>query len=194
MQATIALVMARNFRWRALFPSLTAALMLAGCSSPGGLSGASSSQSVTITAPSTVASTPQPGASAVSSQPAAASASASDLIAVAKLIYPYVAQYGYYSVCGVNGDLSQCPVTDRLKAFLTQKQTTLCSCQNPAPSMDATATPTGPGGVAHVVLGYQTPMRFDLVIVRDAGRLLVDDQLCTGAGASSSIYARTGGC
>jgi hypothetical protein len=60
--------------------------------------------------------------------------------------------------------------------------------------MDATATPAGPGGVAHVVLGYQTPLRFDLVIVRDAGRLLVDDQLCTGGGASSSIYVRTGGC
>jgi hypothetical protein len=143
-------------------------------------------------APALATSTPQ--ASATATAPVAATASASELIAVAKAVYPYSAQYGYYTVCGQDGDLSQCPMTDRLKAFLTRTQTTLCGCQNPAPSMDVAAAPTGTGGVAHVELGYQSPLRFELVIVRDGTRLLVDDQLCTGSGASSSIYVRSGGC
>ena len=144
--------------------------------------------SATAGAPALATSTPQAAATAT------ATASASELIAVAKVVYPYSAQYGYYTVCGLDGDLSQCPMTDRLKAFLTRTETTLCGCQNPAPSMDAAATPTGSGGVAHVVLGYQSPLRFDLVIVREGTRLLVDDQLCTGSGASSSIYIRSRGC
>jgi hypothetical protein len=147
------------------------------------------------TSSATATAAPLPATTSSAPTTSAASASAADLVAVAKLIYPYDAQYGYYTVCGANGDLSRCPVTDRLKAYLTQKQMTLCGCQNPAPSMDATATSTGPGGVAHVTLGYQpTPVRFDLIIVRDGGRLLVDDQQCTGVGPSSSIYTRTAGC
>ncbi len=86
-------------------------------------------------------------------------------------------------------------MTERLKTYLTQKQTTLCGCQNPAPSLDVTADPTTTGGVAHVVLGFQpTPLRFDLVIVRADGRLLVDDQLCTAGGPATSIYVRVGSC
>ena len=49
--------------------------------------------------------------------------------------------------------------------------------------------------IAHVVLGYQpNPIKMDLVIVQDSGKLLVDDELCTDGGPSTSIYVRTGGC
>lgn len=115
---------------------------------------------------------------AASTPAATGTSSASDeLVAVAKAIYPYSTQYGYYSVCGVNGDLSHCPVTDRLRTLLTQRQTTLCGCQNPSLSMEVTATPTATGGVAHVVLGSPPgAQKFDLIVVRSAGALLVDDQ------------------
>jgi hypothetical protein len=120
---------------------------------------------------------------------------AQDLVAVAKVTFPYVAQYKYYAVCGLTGDMSQCPYTERLKARLAAAKITLCPCQNPASSLDVTATPTQTGGIAHVVLGYgAAPIKLDLVIVRSGGLLLVDDELCTGAAGSTSIYVRSGPC
>jgi hypothetical protein len=120
---------------------------------------------------------------------------AADLVAVAKRVFPFSAHYGYYVVCGVNGDLSKCPITARLKKRLTQAGITLCQCENPAPSIEATGTPTETGGIAHVVLGYQpNQIKMDLVIVLVGGKLLVDDELCTGGDASTSIYTRMGGC
>jgi hypothetical protein len=115
-------------------------------------------------------------------------------VAVAKAIFPYFPQYSYYSVCGANNDLSQCPVTDRLKTRLMQANLTLCRCQNPALSFDATAAPTQTGGVAHVILGDQLPVKMDLVIVQTAGKLLVDDEICTGGGPSTSIYVTDAPC
>lgn len=118
-----------------------------------------------------------------------------ELVAVAKVTFPFVAQYNYYAVCGVTGDPSQCPYTDRLKARLAAAKLTLCRCQNPAASLDVTATPTQTGGVAHVVLGYGfQPLKMDLVMVNTGGNLLVDDELCTGGGASTSIYVSSGPC
>jgi len=92
---------------------------------------------------------------------------AQDLVAVAKVTFPYIAQYNYYAVCGLTGDPSQCPYTERLKARLAAAKLTLCRCQNPASSLDVTASPTQTGGIAHVVLGYgSSPVKLDLVIVR----------------------------
>ncbi len=120
---------------------------------------------------------------------------AQDLVAVARVTFPYVAQYKYYAVCGLTGDTSQCPYTERLKSRLAAAKVTLCPCQNPASSLDVTATPTQTGGIAHVVLGYgAAPIKLDLVIVRSGGQLLVDDELCTGAAGSTSIYVRSGPC
>jgi hypothetical protein len=115
-------------------------------------------------------------------------------VAVAKAIFPYFPQYSYYSVCGANNDLSQCPVTDRLKTRLMQANLTLCRCQNPALSFDATAAPTQTGGVAHVILGDQLPVKMDLLIVQTAGKLLVDDEICTGGAPSTSIYVTAAPC
>ncbi|TMD09674.1 MAG: hypothetical protein E6J01_01215 [Chloroflexi bacterium] len=120
---------------------------------------------------------------------------AQDLVAVAKVTFPYIAQYNYYAVCGLTGDPSQCPYTERLKAHMAAAKLTLCRCQNPASSLDVTATPTQTGGIAHVVLGYgSAPIKLDLVIVRSGGQFLVDDELCTGGAGSTSIYVRSGPC
>ena len=125
----------------------------------------------------------------------ARSALAEELVAVAKVTFPYVAQYKYYAVCGLTGDTAPCPCTERLKARLAAANITLCPCQNPASSLDVTPTPTQTGGIAHVVLGYgAAPIKLDLVIVRSGGQLLVDDELCTGGAGSTSIYERSGAC
>jgi hypothetical protein len=121
----------------------------------------------------------------------------SDLVAIALKIFPFVADEDHrgYTVCGLNGDLSPCPVTDRLKAHLTQAKITLCECTNLASSLDVTATPTHAGGVAHVLLRFGArETRLDLVIVRSSGRFLVDDEVCAGGAPSTSIYVRTDGC
>jgi hypothetical protein len=121
----------------------------------------------------------------------------SDLVAVTLKVFPFIADEDHrgYTVCGLSGDLSPCPLTDRLKQRLTQAKITLCPCQNPASSLDVTATPTQTGGVAHVLLGFGArQIRLDLVIVQSGGQLLVDDEICTGGGPSTSIYVRTGGC
>jgi hypothetical protein len=125
---------------------------------------------------------------------APAGPAAADLVAVAKVIFPYFPQYNYYSVCGANGDLSQCPVTDRLKTRLTQSKLTLCRCNNPSLSLGVTASLTQTGGTAHVILGDQLPVKMDLVIVQTAGKLLVDDEICTGGGPSTSIYVTDAPC
>jgi len=138
------------------------------------------------------------GGTAPTASPSASqsgSTSAEALVAVAKVTFPYLAQYKYYAACGLTGDTSQCPFTERLKARLAAAKITLCACQNPASSLDVTASPTQMGGIAHVVLGYgAAPIKLDLVIVRSGGQFLVDDELCTGAGASTSIYLRNGPC
>jgi hypothetical protein len=110
------------------------------------------------------------------------------------VIFPYSPQYYYYSVCGANNDLSQCPVTDRLKTRLMQANLTLCRCQNPSLAFDVNAMPTQTGGVAHVILGTNFPAKMDLVIVQTAGKLLVDDEICTGGGASTSIFVTAAPC
>lgn len=118
-----------------------------------------------------------------------------DLVAVAKQVFPSSRYYGFYVVCTANSQGSPCPITSRLKARLTQAKITLCQCEYPAPFLEVTATLIASGGIAHVVLGYQpNPIKMDLVIVQESGKLLVDDELCTDGGPSTSIYVRTGGC
>jgi len=120
---------------------------------------------------------------------------AADLVAVAKLTFPLFSQFGYYAVCGMSGDTSRCPYTPRLKARLAQARMTLCPCPNPEFSLDVTATPSQTGGVAHVVLGSgPQAIKVDLVIVQSGGKLLVDDELCTGGSPSTSIYVRSSYC
>jgi hypothetical protein len=143
------------------------------------------------------------GLSACSGNPSGSSASATAsaspsatstpaLQAVAEQIFPYSAEFKYYVVCGSNGDVSTCPMTDRLKAHLTAQRMTLCRCQNPSDTREITAESSNTGGVAHIKMGR---IGFDLIIVNVAGKLLVDDEYCLGKGPSTSIYVTpTVGC
>ena len=99
-------------------------------------------------------------------------------------------------------DRAACPVTDRLAARLGELSaprpdrpgppSLFCRCQNAssrAMNVDATTTPTG--GVAHVTLyPDQSPIRVDLIVLRQSESLLRDDTQCTGGGPSTSIYAQ----
>jgi hypothetical protein len=60
-----------------------------------------------------------------------------------------------------------------------------CRCQNILPKRDVTTESTPTGGVAHVDLGNAL---IDLVLILEAGRLLVDDTQCPRRGAATSYY------
>ena len=124
-------------------------------------------------------------------------ATAAEIRAVAQRIFAGE----YPSGCNPQ-DRAACPVTDRLAARLGELSaprpdrpgppSLFCRCQNAASramNVDATTTPTG--GVARVILyPDQSPIRLDLIVVRQSGSLLVDDTQCTGGGPSTSIYAQ----
>jgi hypothetical protein len=110
-----------------------------------------------------------------------------DVVAVAQQVYPK--QDGYYGVCGNNGDPTNCPYSERLKARLTEtKETLLRGAQNPSTTFAASAELLSPStGIAHVAL-FQGRMNFDLWVTRQGDRLVVDDQICSGR-KETSIYA-----
>lgn len=109
---------------------------------------------------------------------------------VADDTFPYVGHS--YSVCGLNGDTSKCPFTERLKTRLQQARATLCRCQNPWNDRTIGADATLVGWTAHVRMGGA--WKFDLLLVRENGQLLVDDEVCAGAGPSTSIFASVAPC
>lgn len=132
---------------------------------------------------------------------AEASPTAADLVKVAAEMYPF--QGFRYVACdntyGGPSRYSRCPVTQRLNDRLTTVFSGFVSAPEPlggaqdpewaAQSISAEAS--GTGGVAHVALAKpnSAPSRYDLVIIRDHGKLLVDDLYCTGADPkTASIY------
>ena len=94
---------------------------------------------------------------------------------------------------------THCPVTQRLNdrlidvfsGFLSAPEP-LGGGQDPEWATESISAETGgTGGVAHVALAKpnSAPSRYDLIIIRQGGKLLVDDVYCTGADAkTSSIY------
>lgn len=124
------------------------------------------------------AATPSPSGSVTTQQ----------IAALAEQVFPKLAQAGYYGVCGLNGNLSACPYTDRLKARLTEVRQTLARAQNPSNTREITAEIMSPdAGIAHVKL-FRGRLALDLWVVRRGQTLLVDDQICAGR-KDSSIYA-----
>src|SRR5207245_9155741 len=79
-----------TMRGRQLVPAMGLGILLAACSGP------ASESSLSPTTSRSVA-------------PA-------DLVAVAKRTFPLIPQFGYYAVCGSDGNTSRCPYTARLKA------------------------------------------------------------------------------
>jgi hypothetical protein len=111
-----------------------------------------------------------------------------EIVALAETVFPNEAQYGYYGVCGVDGNVSLCPYTDRLKARLTELRATLTRAQNPSLTREITAEILSPNaGIAHVRL-FQGREQLDLWVVRRGDALLVDDEICAGR-KDTSIYA-----
>lgn len=118
------------------------------------------------------------------------SITAPEASALADQVFPLIRPYGYFGVCGSDGQTAACPYTERLKARLAATQTTLCRCQNPSSTREIKAG-SGPGAVD--VLMYGGSVSYRLLLVRQDGKLLVDDELC-GDRPQSSIYLALSAC
>jgi hypothetical protein len=134
------------------------------------------------------------GSSQSAGVPAASgSVTAQQIVALAEQVFPKVEQYGYYGVCGVDGNVRECPYTDRLKARLVELRETLMRAQNPSLTREITAEIISPdAGIAHVRL-FQGRTTLDLYVVRKGSALLVDDGVCAGR-KDTSIYAKFVAC
>jgi hypothetical protein len=109
-------------------------------------------------------------------------------LAVAEQTFPKAEQYGYFAVCGVDGNTGACPYSERLKTRLAALKDTLMRAQTPSPDRQLTVTVLPGRAVVRAELFGGRAM-YDLTIVRAAdGRLLVDDESCAGQ-ESTSIYA-----
>jgi hypothetical protein len=113
-------------------------------------------------------------------------ATAQQLTDVGAQIFPYVAQFQFYTTCinfkengaqapGVGHDYSACPITERLHSRLAATQANFCPCdQNPSTTREIKVTPRPNGGLIIVQL-YGGLIKAELVAVNVAGKLLVDD-------------------
>jgi predicted small secreted protein len=131
----------------------------------------------------TPTSTPSPPGSVTTQQ----------IAALAEQVFPKAARHPFYVVCGLDGNVSGCPYTDRLKARLTDLRQTLARAQNPSDTREITAEIMSPdAGIAHVKLfgGRQT---LDLWVVKQGQALLIDDEICAGR-KETSIYAKFVAC
>jgi hypothetical protein len=122
--------------------------------------------------------------------------SAAEIEAVAQQVYA-----GEYPMGCSPRNRPTCPMTDRLAdrfAELSQPNAHRpgppnwwCGCQNPASrAINIDAVATAGGGIAHVTLYPDVnPIKLNLIVVRQAGELLVDDIQYTGRAGTVSIYA-----
>lgn len=109
-------------------------------------------------------------------------------LAVAEQTFPKVEQYGYYAVCGLDGNTAACPYSDRLKTRLAALKDTLMRAQNPSADRKLSVTVLGDRAIVRTEL-FGGRAIYDLTIVRAPdGRLLVDDESCAGQ-ERTSVYA-----
>jgi len=131
---------------------------------------------------------PAAGASPTST---AAIPSVAALEAVGGQVFPKDPQHPYYVECvnlpekGVappgGNDYSACPLTDRMRARLVQKQTHLCPCEvNPSATREINAQPRPGGGRLNVLL-YEGHAQIELIVVSVGGKLLINDQPAKGS-------------
>jgi hypothetical protein len=148
---------------------------------------------------------PTPVATATPTPAPAIAATSAQLSAVAVLVYPRcagtcTATGAIFTSCEINqsGTLfSACPITVRLRTQLLKDVSGVVSAPDPLgggqdpqwQTETISATPSAQGGVAHVILGFTdstTHETYDLLIVVQSGRLLVDDIYCTGQSPSTT--------
>ena len=116
---------------------------------------------------------------------------AQEIVAAAEQTFPKGDQS--YAVCGVDGNFSSCPFTDRLKARLADTRENLGRSQNPSDTRTVRPKVTGTdSGVAHVWL-FDGRQAMDLSVVKQGGRVLVDDETCAGQ-PNTSIYGTFTAC
>jgi uncharacterized protein YvpB len=131
---------------------------------------------------------PAAGASPTSKAPVPSVAA---LEAVGGKVFPKDQQHAYYVECvnlpenGVapasGNDYSACPLTDRMRARLVQRQTHLCPCEvNPSTTREINAQPRPGGGRLNVIL-YEGHAQIELIVVSVGGKLLVNDQPAKGS-------------
>ncbi len=124
-----------------------------------------------------------------------AGASVDQLVAIGQAMYPQVKSDlpgDTYGVCG--GGHAACPVTARLQKRFDEVANSpdfnanpICRCQNGSDSRSISVEAKGSGGTVHVSL-FRGSVNFDLIVINDGGKLLVDDQMCTDGGPETSIY------
>ncbi len=116
-----------------------------------------------------------------------------ELIALAEAIFPEVGEGLLYVGCDTRADI-ECPITDHLRLRLASPGVILCRCQNSSNRRDIEALAgrsQDGGGVVRVTMFLDTS--YDLVVVRDGGEWLVDDEYCAGQPATS-IYQDSRPC
>jgi uncharacterized protein YvpB len=113
------------------------------------------------------------------------------LEAVGRQVFPKDPKLPYYVECinlpenGIapirGNDYSACPLTDRMRARLVQKQTHLCPCElNHSTTREIKVQPRLGGGRLTVLL-YQGHAQIQLIVVSVGGKLLVDRQPAKGS-------------
>jgi uncharacterized protein YvpB len=132
------------------------------------------------------------GALAVTGSSASASVpTVAALEAVGAQMFPRDPKHPYYVECvnlPENGlappggnDYSACPLTDRMRARLVEKQTHLCPCElNHSTTREINAKPRPGGGRLTVVL-YEGHAQIQLIVMSVGGKLLVDNQPAKGS-------------
>jgi hypothetical protein len=173
--------------------------LLVSCGSP-----ANPTANVTSTPTPTATATPTPVPSVT---PAA---TVDDLTVVASMVYPACtpancAGDAMYTTCdaGSSGPdvFASCPLTARLLAQIKHDVDGVPSAPDPVGGGQdpewttemVTASPSSTGGVVHVTLGFgpgTTTEEYDLVVILQGSKLLVDDLYCTGSDPiSGDVYA-----
>jgi hypothetical protein len=167
------------------------------------LASCGSTASPTASTTSTPTVTPAPAESTTPTPAPATTAAASieELSVVASTVYPACtpadcAGDAMYTTCDASSSgpdvFAPCPLTTRLDSQLKSEVDGVTSAPDPMGGGQdpewlteaVSAMPSATGGVVHVTLGLgpgTTPEKYDLVVVLQGSRLLVDDIYCTGS-------------
>ncbi len=162
--------------------------------------GAPATPTASATAAATVAPTVVATATPTPAPASTAAASVDELTVVASTLYPACtpancAGDAMFTTCDASSSgpdvFAPCPLTMRLVTQLKSNVNGVASAPDPIGGGQdpewiteaVTPVPSATGGVVHVTLGFgpgTRTERYDLVVVLQGSRLLVDDLYCTG--------------
>ena len=177
--------------------------LLAACGSP-------ANPTANVTSTAAPAATPAATATPTPAPSATPAATVDELTVVASLVYPACtpancAGDAMYTTCdaGSSGPdvFASCPLTAHSLAQIKHDVDGVPSAPDPLgggqdpewTTETVTASPSSTGGVVHVTLGFgpgTTTEEYDLVVILQGSKLLVDDLYCTGSDRSGGdVYA-----